>query len=487
MRYPTIWITVFIAVVCCLPAGPAGAQDDAAENLDEIMEGFDDEAFGVEGTQNQDAPLTESDILQGFEEEAPAKDLPAAAQSPGITPLRLNGELAFTAVYNVSADANEPWRGVSMLRPELELTLKYKFSEQWRFQVGARGFYDAIYSIEGRDEYTSQVRDEYEKELELKDTFIQGSLTDHLDIKLGRQIVPWGTLDNLRVTDVLNPLDLRLPGLTDIDDLRLPVAMAKLDYYWGNWDLSAMVIPEVRFSQTPVYGSDFYPYAELPPAEEIPADGVDDAQYAAALTGVFQGWDLGFYGASLYADQAYGEPLAGAASPQMVGRHARLKMAGAAANIALGNWLVKAETAWWDGLRYTHTPGGEHERLDLGLGLEYSGFSETTLSLEAALRHLFDFTATLEQPPDSLRENQVQWALRFVRDFLNDTLTLNLLAGSFGQKIEDGMFERLDAEYDLTDSVSIRGGIVMYQTGSTGRYQEVDGLDRLFLVCKYSF
>jgi len=49
------------------------------------------------------------------------------------------------------------------------------------------------------------------------------------------------------------------------------------------------------------------------------------------------------------------------------------------------------------------------------------------------------------------------------------------------------MFERLDAEYDLTDSVSIRGGIVMYQTGSTGRYQEVDGLDRLFLVCKYSF
>ena len=37
-------------------------------------------------------------------------------------------------------------------------------------------------------------------------------------------------LDNLRVTDVLNPMDLRVPGLTDIDDLRLPVTMIKLDY-----------------------------------------------------------------------------------------------------------------------------------------------------------------------------------------------------------------------------------------------------------------
>jgi len=101
-----------------------------------------------------------------------------------------------------------------MLRPELELTLKKKFSDSWQGQISAWGYYDLVYSLQGRDNYTSEVLDSYEKELQLRDTFIQGSLTEKLDTKIGRQIVVWGALDNLRVTDVLNPLDLRVLGLT---------------------------------------------------------------------------------------------------------------------------------------------------------------------------------------------------------------------------------------------------------------------------------
>ena len=53
---------------------------------------------------------------------------------------------------------------------------------------------------------------------------------DHCD-KLGRQIVNWGRSDTVRVLDVINPLDNREPGLVDIEDLRLPVTMARVDYF----------------------------------------------------------------------------------------------------------------------------------------------------------------------------------------------------------------------------------------------------------------
>ena len=374
-----------------------------------------------------------------------------------------------------------------MLRSELELTLKNKFSEKWQGQVSVRGFYDFVYGLRGRDRYTPQVLDAYEKELRLEDTFIQGSLTDHLDTKIGRQIVVWGTLDNLRVNDVLNPLDLRVPGLTDIDDLRLPVGMVKFDYYVGKWGLSGMAIPEVRFSKRPVFGSDFFPAPQPLPPEDVPDDGIENMQYAGSLVGVFSGWDIGFYGASIYADQTYTEIVSPGPPVQLVRRHARISMVGSAANLALGNWLLKAETAWFNGLQFTNTPGTKYSRLDVGGGLEYSGFSETTIGLEGVNRHIFDYNQALKQPPDEIRENEFQWAFRFMRDFMNDTLTLTFLASTFGVKADDGAFERLDLEYDITDALSIRGGLVLYQSGDKGFFQNVGANDRLFAIIKYNF
>lgn len=450
------------------------AQNDSQAPMDEIVQGFEDEA-----------PSQEDDILQGFDEQAD-EQIPPSSEERQPSSWRIEGELAFTAAYNFSPEAEPPWRGFSMVRPEAELTLKNKFSDRWQAQVSAHGFYDLVFGLRGRENYTPQVLDEYEKELELKDTFIQGRLTGHLDTKIGRQVVVWGTLDNLRVTDVLNPLDLRVPGMTDIDDLRLPVTMLKLDYYRNNWAMSAMAIPEVRFSKRPVFGSDFFPAPVPLPPEDVPDNGFEDVQYAAALTGVFSGWDIGFYGADIYADQPYAESDP-ALSGQFVRKHARVKMLGSATNLAAGNWLLKAEAAWVDGLRYTNTPGSEYARIDLGGGLEYSGFSEATVSLEAANRHICDYDSRLEQPPAEIRENEFQWALRFTKDFINDTVTLTLLASTFGVKADDGAFERLDAEYDITDALAIRGGVVLYQAGDKGLFQDVDGNDRCFVVVKYNF
>ena len=472
------------------------AKDDNTDSLDAIIEGFEEETpehtpddlfqgFEEDAEQNEETGTDADEFLQGFDDETVTKV--GTAPEDEQKSWSLEGEFVFTTTYNFSPDAEKPWRGFSMVRPELELMLKNRFSANWQGQIGVRMFYDAVYSLRGRDAYTPQVLDEYEKEFELKDTFIQGSITEKLDTKIGRQIVAWGTLDNLRVTDVLNPLDRRVPGMTDIDDLRLPVTMVKFDYYFNNWDLSAIAIPEVRFSKTPVFGSDFYPYPLPRPVEVVPDDGFENTQFAAALVGIFSGWDIGLYGANIYADQSYGEYVSPGGPVQLVRKHARITMLGMAANLAVGNWLLKGEGGWFDGLRYTNTPGIEYSRLDLGGGVEYSGFSEAIVSLEAVNRHIFDYNQQLRQFPDEIRANEFQWSLRITKDFINDTLTLTLLGSTFGVKADDGSFARLDAEYDVTDTVSIRGGAVFYQSGDKGLFQDVAANDRLFAVCKYNF
>ena len=457
-----------------------GTSPDAG--LEELIQGFE------EKPPTHNSPPADGDtLLKGFDDEPMEETRPQSTPTAPESSLSITGELSLTSIINVSADAVRPWRGVTMLRPELELTLEKRFSDKWQGKISTRSFFDAIYELRGGDEFTSQVRNEYEEEFEFEDVYIQGRLTDQLDTKIGRQIVVWGAFDNIRVTDLLNPLDQRVPGLTDIDDLRLPVTMAKFDYYFGQWALSAMAIPEVRFSKLPVFGSDFYSFPEPPPSEETPDDGFKNMQYAAALTGVFSGWDVGFYWANTYADQTYTVPSESGSTDRFIRKHPRINMVGAAANLAMGNWLLKAEAAWLDRLRYTNSPGIKYNRLDLGGGIEYSGFSEATISLEVVNRYIIDYRQRLKEPPDSVRRHQLQWAVRLAKDFINDTLTVTVLAVGVGITANDGAFQRLDAEYDINDAVSVRGGVVLYQSGERGQFTDIDNNDRLFLILAYNF
>ncbi|MEA3415028.1 MAG: DUF1302 family protein [Thermodesulfobacteriota bacterium] len=210
--------------------------------------------------------------------------------------------------------------------------------------------------------------------------------------KLGRQIVVWGKSDNIRVTDVLNPLDMREPGLTDIEDLRFPVAMSKLDYYIGDWSLTGIAIHEIRFNKSPEYGSDFYSGSQPPPHEDKPDSCCKNTEYAAAINGIFSGWDISFYWTDYYNDMPNTQLISAVPPPQTEWKHARLKMFGAAFNQALGNWLLKAETVYIDGFEFFNRPGKEYSRIDVLAGIEYSGFKDTTVSIEA-VKLLANFTS----------------------------------------------------------------------------------------------
>jgi hypothetical protein len=162
-------------------------------------------------------------------------------------------------------------------------------------------------------------------------------------------------------------------------------------------------------------------------------------------------------------------------------------MLGGAFNIAWGNWLFKTEAAFFDGFEFTNTPDKDYSRLDALAGLDYSGLSDATITLELANRHYFDFDARLEDSPDFQKEDLFEWALRISKPYWNDTLNLTFLATIFGPTGDDGGFQRFTAEYDLTDSIELTGGLVFYQSGDLRRTMGIGDNDRVYFEVQYNF
>jgi hypothetical protein len=375
-------------------------------------------------------------------------------------------------------------KGLAKLRGELDLTIDLDLTGFWRLRAAGKAFYDPAYALGGRDNYTRRTLDAYESEAELGEAWLQGSPLPSLDLKIGRQIVVWGKSDNIRVTDILNPMDKREPGMTDIEDLRLPVTMTRIDYAVGYWNLTGIAVHEVRFDKWPVYGSDYFTSETPLPGEETPAFALDNQEAGLALSGIFSGWDASFYAARVFDDTAHLELNQNGEYKRI---HARITMLGTAASLARGNWLYKFEAALFTGLEFAALPGETKSRLDVLAGVEYAGFSDTSISLEAANRHLFGFREYLEASPDSADENDFQWALRISRDFFHERLEGLLLVQVYDPLGQGGALERMELTYDLSDHWEAAAGLVIYQAGDKPIFKNMDEANRLFFRLHYAF
>ena len=118
------------------------------------------------------------------------------------------------------------------------------------------------------------------------------------------------------------------------------------------------------------------------------------------------------------------------------------------------------------------------------LGLEYSGFTNTMLALEAVNRHLLDYQAVLA---DVAVENEKQLALRYTQTFLRERLEAMVLASLYGLTGEDGAFYRASLKYDVQDALALTGGVVIYQSGDNIFFERIARNDRVFVELRYNF
>jgi hypothetical protein len=448
-----------------------------AATLDEDLSGFDDAStgsarvhFSTSSAQGHSLTSSVADVsTDAVTDTSSAMVTESAEVISGLTG-KLTEQLAYS--YN----GTTPHDKFTSLKSSLFLEYEHKFENGWKFKTNAKAYYDAIYDIKD-EHYSRDELDELRGEVELFDAYVEGSIADNFDVKLGRQVVVWGRSDTIRITDVLNPLDNRRPGMIDIEDLRLPVAMAKFDYFIGDWRITPIAILEQRFSKNPPFGSAFYPLPFAAPDDE----SYSDVTYALSIGGEFSGWDVNFYAAKIHDDAGY---LPKIPNPKI--QHDKVTMFGSALNFLSGSWLLKTELAYFDGLKFTSTQEKEFSRTDALVGVEYKGIADTMISYDFSLRHLNRYDNKLLNGFNPLEKNTYQHAFRVTSDFMNATLHANYLISLYGSKLDKGGFQRAWIKYDIADAIGMNVGVVDYIGGSK-LFDAVKDNDMVFADISYSF
>ena len=107
------------------------------------------------------------------------------------------------------------------------------------------------------------------------------------------------------------------------------------------------------------------------------------------------------------------------------------------------------------------------------------------VSLEVALRHIFDFDERMRNfgaVPD-----MGEAALRVTARFLGERLEATALLTVLGDPAPDAGALRLSARYALRDGLAISGGAIAYRAGSLLQTRRIGRNHRLFVQLEYSF
>ncbi len=88
---------------------------------------------------------------------------------------------------------------------------------------------------------------------------------DRVDVRIGHQLVVWGQMDGVFITDVVSPLDLTEFLAQDFTDIRLAVPAIKASYYLDRWSLTGLLVASPMASPIPSRNSRWF---ALPQAVE---------------------------------------------------------------------------------------------------------------------------------------------------------------------------------------------------------------------------
>jgi len=327
---------------------------------------------------------------------------------------------------------------ISSAKLSTNIKMEYKFQDNSKLKSIIKAYKDDKTDIED-DDYFDINEFTYER------TFIK-----QIDAKFGRQIVVWGKSDNIRITDILNPLDNTTPGMTDIEDLRLGRGMSKFDYYNGDWAYSALAIYENRYSLMPKINSDYYNANISHSISDEPKNNTKNTAIALSASGNFAGSDIGFYFVNDFVDlKSY-----------------RTNMYGIAYNKVINNFLLKTEVAYFD----NYDNKNLDDKTDSLVGVEYNGIDEGSISFEVANK-----------------DNSIQYATRFNQSYINQTLNFTLLYMGFEKDLSGGGFTRAWFDYDIDDKFSTTLGMINYTGGSKFSMESIKQNDRIFASLKYNF
>ncbi|GAB6063976.1 hypothetical protein [Deferrisoma palaeochoriense] len=357
--------------------------------------------------------------------------------------------------------------------------------EEARFQVDLIHEVDAA-TMEFRADF---LHDGVEggSQIDVREANIVLTPLDSLDLKIGRQVLTWGTGDLIFLNDLF-PKDWQSFFIGRDDEyLKKPSDALRASWYGDLWNLDLAWMPVFepdgfisgeRISYwNPMAGRRFGPDdPEIDPDE--PDRSLGKGSFAARLYGTLAGWETALYGYRGHWGQPKGFDMGAnrAYFPQ-------LEAWGASARGALLGGIASTEFAWYRSLDDLDgdDPTVPNSQLRWLASFSHEIARDQTLGLQAYLERAMDY-------PDVGFTDQNRWWLtaRYTGLFLQQNLTLSLFA--FYSPTEDDAYLRPKASYKVSDEVLVTvGGNVFLGAHDDTFFGQFEDNTNVYARVRYSF
>lgn len=284
------------------------------------------------------------------------------------------------------------------------------------------------------------------------------SPVERTDLKLGQQVLTWGTGDLLFLNDLF-PKDWQsfFAG-RDTEYLKAPVLAAKASYYGDSASLDLVWMPDYtsdryingeRFSWfSPQAGQNIAAPAGRIDAEE-PANSFNNGEFAARFSGTIESTEWALYGYRGFQKQP--NALDSGGNPVFT----RLNVLGASVRGNLGSGLANAEVALHmaednDG----SDPYQPNSQFRFLLGYERELVPKLTLGLQYYLEQTLDYAAleAASPSPYNPEEYRYLYTTRLNYRMWQDNLVWSLFA--FYSPSDDDHYVRPSVSYRYSDTLS---------------------------------
>jgi len=380
-------------------------------------------------------------------------------------------------------------QGLAKLRFTADPRSTTRFGD-FRIDVGARLEGDAAYLVR-RSTYDRATIDTYAWVVRSGETFVAWE-RPNMELATGARTIAWGHGEALAVVDLLGPRDLREPGLTDIDDARVPVFSTRASFFRSGLRGEIIAVHQAYFRLVPPPLGTFSPIrAALLRDPELVALGVSSmlatkdiawdqrprpisrgSQSVAARVVVDRGaFSFGGYAAWLMDPQGVARlPDAATFAEDRFSialEHRRFGMLALSASAVQGPIVVYAEAAldiarpvnvlsdvpellierrtlvrWLGGGRYTNDRGG-------------------VLSLEYAQGTLHE-PGRRSQPDPLVPTSMATVVSRYEHAFGRERFRFGGSVAATGRALRGGVFGRVELSYQPRDAVRLTAGYAVY-------------------------
>ena len=137
-------------------------------------------------------------------------------------------------------------------RSQLDLTAEGTLDDPWRWKLAGRIQGDSF----GDGGFFGKGDTRNDVDVDLREAFLRYE-QERFAVTVGNQIVKWGKMDELVLTDNVNPQDMDQFIIPWLDDRKLAVPMVEAEAYFGDTTVELLLLPRPFIHRIPFFDSDW--------------------------------------------------------------------------------------------------------------------------------------------------------------------------------------------------------------------------------------